>query len=97
MHYTWKTGGNKLKKFMMRILSQFNVFLFFFTFHFRRYDVLLLNKQVSYSRRPWDEHDSEANGGQLNLFAKTKKNVGNLSLSLWKTIETLKKARCRNF
>ena len=73
MHYTWKTGGNKLKKFMMRILSQFNVFLFFFTFHFRRYVVLLLNKQVSYSRRPWDEHDSEANGGQLVCKNKNKR------------------------
>ena len=73
MYYTWKTGGNKLKKFMMWILSQFNVFLFFFTFHFRRYDVLLLNNQVSYFRRPWDEHDSEANGGQLVCKNKNKR------------------------
>ena len=29
----------------------------------------------------------------VNFFAKTKTNVGNLPLSLWKTIETLKRVR----
>ena len=32
----------------------------------------------------------------VNFFAKSKTNVGNLPLSLWKTIETLKKARFQN-
>ena len=35
----------------------------------------------------------------VNFFAKTNTNVGNLPLSLWKTIETLKRVRfqCLNF
>ena len=41
------------------------------------------------SRRPWDEHDCEANASQ-RLWKKKK---GNLTLSRWKTIEILKIVR----
>ena len=40
-------------------------------------------------RRPWDEHDCEANG-RVNFFAKTKSNIRDLPLGRWKTIENLK-------
>ena len=42
-------------------------------------------------RRPWGEHDCEANAGQL--LCKNKTNMGNLPLSRWKTIEIFKTVR----
>ena len=48
-----------------------------------------LNRQVSYSRRPWDEHDCKASAGQL-LCKNKNKQIGNLLLSHWKMIEILK-------
>ena len=42
-------------------------------------------------RRPWGEHDCEANAGQL--LCKNKTNMGNLPLSCWKKIEIFKIVR----
>ena len=44
-------------------------------------------------RRPWDEHDCEANAGQL-LYKN--KNIGNLLRSRWKMIEISKKVRSQS-
>ena len=40
--------------------------------------------------RPWEEHDCEANAGQLLCKNKKKNMQGNLPLSRWETIEILK-------
>ena len=54
------------------------------------FSTMLSNRQVCIPQRPWDEHDFEANAGQLLCKKNTEKQIDNFSLENYRNLKIVR-------